>query len=125
MQGQDNIVPYSFKKGEDRAREAGRKGGLASGRKRATAKAVRAKVCEMLAAEVTPEAAKALDLPDAGVHGDPLTVYEALALKQVQRAMGGDIQSFAALTAIAKENEFPDAKAEEKDERHWEDLRDF
>lgn len=119
MKGQENIVPYSFKKGEGRAREAGRKGGIASGRKRATAKAVRAKVCEMLAAEVTPEAAKALDLPGAGVGGDPLTVYEAIALKQVQRAMGGDIQSFAALTAIAKENEFPDGETEEKFEDEW------
>lgn len=88
----ENIEAYKFTSGE-KAREAGRKGGIASGKAKARRKTMQEVARMMLESDVTPEVAKSIKRLANKLHDDDCTISAAIVAQQISRALKGDLSS--------------------------------
>lgn len=101
---------------KEEIREAGRKGGIASGEAKKRKRAM-AETLEILLGMTLDKRRKAVDIEDikafAELKGKNVTVDEAMMIKLIQKALGGDLQAVTMVRDTIGEK--PTDKMEVKD----------
>lgn len=82
MAKEQNLTPFTSEQSRDEAVKNGRKGGIASGEARRNKRDIRMALEALLEKEYTDKA------------GNVMTGVEAIALKQMEKAMKGDTKAF-------------------------------
>lgn len=100
MNGHENLIPMN-QRTEEEAREAGRKGGIASGRARRIKKHGRELVRFLLEMkEKDPRITQALEA--RGIHPDDITIELAMNMRQMEKAeKTGDTKAYTAVMKAA------------------------
>ncbi len=96
MAGEENLIPTS-ERSKDEVREIGAKGGRASGEARRRKKAMKETLDIILGMKL--KGGKECDIENvkdfASLNGKNITVEQAIVVKQVQKAMKGDLNAAA------------------------------
>lgn len=100
MPNQENIEPYRFESGS-KAREAGRKGGIASGKSKRAKKTMRELAELMLDSRATGNSRKSARALGSMLDDDDLTNAAAVIAGQMRSAMKGNTQAARWLSEIA------------------------
>ena len=104
---QNLIVPTS-----EQARENGRKGGIASAQSKKKRKTMSALATMMVNAQLQGKNKDTIRKQFGLSNDDDLTVLSGMMAGQMQSAMRGDSKAFNAISALIKEQEEKEAKAE-------------
>ena len=105
MANEQNLIPFTSEQSREKAKENGRKGGIASGKAKRTRKALNDTINELFSMPIKD--GKANDIESikslASIKGQNITVQEAIVLAQIQKALKGDQRSARLLLEMLNE----------------------
>lgn len=108
---QENLIPF---RSEEEAREKGRKGGVASGEARRQKKAVAEYLKLMMDSDAPEAVADNLQAKIKGLQGEDITLTAAMAYKQIEKAIKGDIEAAKWITELYDKQTMKDRAKENK-----------
>ena len=96
---EQNLVPFTSEQNREEAAKNGRKGGIASGEARRQRKTFKEVFNILLAGELSPELAGALNEKSSalGIDTSNFTVEDYIGLAQVVKAVSGDTTAFTTI----------------------------
>lgn len=96
MANEQNLVPFTSEQSREEAVKNGQKGGVASGEARRQRKTFKEVFNILLAGELSPDLAGALNEKSSalGIDTSNFTVEDYIGLAQVVKAVGGDTTAF-------------------------------
>ncbi len=114
MAGKDNLTPF---RSVEEAREAGRKGGVASGKTRRRKKAMKQAAAMLLNMDVSSSGAFGKEMKKRlvalGLDEDDVTYQDALLASILLEAMKGDVRAAEFMRDTAGESPYMDVKKQE------------
>lgn len=111
MANEQNLI-YGDKLSQTKAREYGKKGGIASGEAKKKKKTMSELTTAMLNAQLSGKNKEQIQKQFGLSDDDDLTIFSAMVAGQVQSAMKGDSKAFGTVSALLKEQEDKEARAE-------------
>lgn len=108
---EDNLKPFGKGRSKEEAREAGRKGGIASGKARRQKKELK-ECCEAVLQNVIKNKA-----------GEELSGAEAMVLAQFQKALRGDAKAFELIRDTAGQKPVDKVQVAEVDQDTIDEMR--
>lgn len=99
MANEQNLVPFTSEQNREEAAKNGRKGGIASGEARRQRKTFKEVFNILLAGELSPDLAGALNEKSSalGIDTSNFTVEDYIGLAQVVKAVSGDTTAFVTI----------------------------
>lgn len=107
-----NLTPFTSEQSREKAAENGRKGGIASGQAKRQKKTMSALATMMVNAQLQGKTKDMIKKQFGLSDDDDVTIASAMMAGQMQSAMKGDSKAFNAISALIKEQEDKEAKAE-------------
>ena len=112
MTREQNLTPFTSEQSREKAAENGRKGGIASGQAKRQKKTMSALASMMVNAQLQGKDKDTIRKQFGLSDDDDITIASAMMAGQMQAAMRGDGKAFNAISALIKEQEEKEAKAE-------------
>lgn len=112
MTREQNLTPFTSEQSREKAAENGRKGGIASGQAKRQKKTMSALATMMVNAQLQGKTKDTIKKQFGLSDDDDITIASAMMAGQMQSAMKGDSKAFNAISALIKEQEDKEAKAE-------------
>ena len=112
MTREQNLTPFTSEQSREKAAENGRKGGIASGQAKRQKKTMSALATMMVNAQLQGKTKDTIKKQFGLSDDDDVTIASAMMAGQMQSAMKGDSKAFNAISALIKEQEDKEAKAE-------------
>ena len=109
-----NLNDYSFKKGDERTRELGRKGGKKSGESRRKKKNRAQVVADILEHGISDRQRKQIESTIGELDEDDYSVFTLMAIGMVNAAMKGNVTAFESLVELADTGEIVDGEQEDE-----------
>lgn len=109
-----NLNGYSFKKGDERTRELGRKGGKKSGESRRKKKNRAQVVADILEHGISDRQRKQIESTIGELDEDDYSVFTLMAIGMVNAAMKGNVTAFESLVELADTGKIVDGEQEDE-----------
>lgn len=109
-----NLNDYSFKKGDERTRELGRKGGKKSGESRRKKKNRAQVVADILDHGISDRQRKQIESMIGELDEDDYSVFTLMAIGMVKAAMKGNVTAFESLVELADTGKIVDGEQEDE-----------
>lgn len=109
-----NLNGYSFKKGDERTRELGRKGGKKSGESRRKKKNRAQIVADILEHGISDRQRKQIESTIGELDEDDYSVFTLMAIGMVNAAMKGNVTAFESLVELADTGKIVDGEQEDE-----------
>ena len=109
-----NLNDYSFKKGDERTRELGRKGGKKSGESRRKKKNRAQVVADILEHGISDRQRKQIESTIGELDEDDYSVFTLMAIGMVNAAMKGNVTAFESLVELADTGKIVDGEQEDE-----------
>lgn len=101
---EENIINYNSNRSTDEARKNGKKGGIESGKARRRKKLLKDTVNMLMALPLQEGQLDKLTSLQT-INGKNITVEEAMVLKQIQKALKGDVKAFTTVVDLLEKTE--------------------